>query len=148
MGGFTENSPHIQVILNILVVCIGAVVEWYIVLNPSYSLASGCFRKGSQRWICQNHSPRMLTNQISCVSESLFLAPNNHWLWAREDDHLLRGTDECVSVGGVLWGLGKINNKLYYHWIHVFLPFHWPRANHNACKLMPTNNGLLIGSTV
>jgi len=54
----------------------------------------------------------------------------------REDDHLVRGTDECVSVGGVLLRLGKINNKLHYHWIHFFLPFHWPTANHmpgNKC---------------
>ena len=32
--------------------------------------------------------------------------------------------------------------------MHVFQPFQWPRAQHVTCKLLPTNNGLLICNIV
>ena len=40
--------------------------------------------------------------------------------------------------------LCHISNKYYYHSMQMFLPFHWPRAHHVTCKLLPTNNGVLM----
>ena len=39
-------------------------------------------------------------------------------------------------------------NKAYYHSLRNFLPFHWPRAHHVTCKILPTNNGLLMRNVV
>ena len=32
----------------------------------------------------------------------------------------------------------------YYHSMHIFLPFHWPRAQHVTCKQLHTNNFLFM----
>ena len=40
----------------------------------------------------------------------------------------------------------KDNNN--YHLKQIFLSFHWPRAHHKTCKLLPTNNGLLMHNAV
>ena len=36
----------------------------------------------------------------------------------------------------------------HYHLKQIFLSFHWPRAHHVTCKLLPTNNDLLMCNAI
>ena len=42
----------------------------------------------------------------------------------------------------------KKNPKIIYHLMQIFLPFHRPRVQHEACKSLPRNNGVLIRNVV
>ena len=45
------------------------------------------------------------------------------------------------------WTNFYLNNS-NYHSMRFLLPFNWPRVHHVTCKELPTNNGLLMRSTV